>query len=67
MKKPTKNTIMALSLVLPLIAACSDIEPAPMYSPVNTEGNQLQTDTGPIEKDLNDEFCPPDAAVRNHC
>ncbi|GEM_PF-4950297 len=50
-----------------LLAACGPAVVSPMYSPVNTQGNVIQADTGPAENDLNDEFCPPGEASKNNC
>ena len=57
-------TVLLFGLML---AACGPTEVKPMYSPVNTEGNTIQADTGPANEDLNDEFCPPGEAELNNC
>ena len=64
------NNIFILSIFCLLflgVSACSDVKAGDMYSPVDTSGNSLSADTGPIDQDLNDEFCPPDSAARNNC
>ena len=56
-----------IGLSIMLLAACSGLEAAPMYSPVNVSGNNIEADTGPISKDMNGEFCPPESVTRNNC
>lgn len=57
-------TLLFFSVIL---GACGPTKVTPMYSPVNTDGNVIQADTGASDEDLNNEFCPPGEAELNNC